>query len=390
VRRLCIVAVGVAVLGGARSSQGGDLPGISLRWAAPAACPGVEDVRARVQRLLPHDSAGAGDGLLAEGAVEAAGAHGYRLTLRVRRRGATGRATRVFESDSCESLAGAAAVTLALLAHEPRIGEGTEPGGTAAPSTTASTTAPSAAQAPSPPAASTPSSTPSTQAPPQPSASAPARSTPAQARTASAAAPTPPPGPPPAPGPKPAPRIESEKQAPLEAPPSAVSGWALEAPLFAVDQGMLPSAAYGFGVAVGIRANRVRLMLTGLLWVPQDSSGAGLYTSSYDRRSGELSACYGWPIGPFDVGPCATLTLEDVSAHGTGPEIVGADGHASWLTIGVGARAGWSIQRWAQVFLRPRLALSTSLPTFAIDGVGSLYQVPLVSVGVDLGCEWIL
>jgi hypothetical protein len=153
---------------------------------------------------------------------------------------------------------------------------------------------------------------------------------------------------------------------------------------------MLPSAAYGFGAAVGVRANRVRLMLTGLLWVPQDGSGAGPYTSSYDRRSGELSACYGWPIGQFDFGPCATLTLEDVSAHGTGPEIVGADGHATWLTIGVAARAGWSIQRWAQVFLRPRLALTTSRPTFAIDGVGSLYQVPLVSAGVDLGCEWIL
>jgi hypothetical protein len=391
VRRLCVVAVGVAILGGARSSQGGDLPGISLRWVAPAACPGVEDVRARVHRLLPHDFAGAGDGLLAEGAVEATGAHGYRLTLRVSRRGATGRATRVFESDSCESLAGAAAVTLALLAHEPRIGEGTEPGGATAPSTTASTAAPSASQPPSPAAAATPASAPSTLAPAQPSASAPAPSTPVQARAASAPPPsTPPPAPPPAPGPKPAPRIESETQAPLEAPPSPVSGWTLGAPLFAVDQGMLPSAAYGFGAAVGVRANRVRLMLTGLLWIPQDSSGAGVYTSSYDRRSGELSACYGWPIGTFDFGPCATLTLEDVSAHGTGPEIVGADGHATWLTIGVAARAGWSIQRWAQVFVRPRLALTTSRPTFAIDGVGSLYQVPLVSAGVDLGCEWIL
>ncbi|HSY22062.1 MAG TPA: hypothetical protein VK841_08115 [Polyangiaceae bacterium] len=389
-RRLCVVAVGVGILGGARSSQGGDLPGISLRWLAPAACPGAEDVRARVQRLLPHDFAGAGNGLLAEAAVEATRAHGYRLTLRVSRRGATGRATRVFESDSCESLAGAAAVTLALLAHEPRLGEGTEPGA-AAPSSAASTATPSASQGPSPPADSTPASAPSTPAPAPPSASGPAPSTPVQARPASLPAPSAPaPAPPPAPGPKPAPRIESETQAPLEAAPSAVSGWALEAPIVAVDQGTLPSAAYGFGAAVGFRANRVRLMLTGLVWVPQDSSGAGVYTSSYDRRSGELSACYGWPIGTFDFGPCATLTLEDVSAHGTGPEIVGADGHATWLTIGVAARAGWSIQRWAHVFLRPHLALTTSRPTFAIDGVGSLYQVPLVSAGVDLGCEWIL
>jgi hypothetical protein len=391
VRRLCAVAVGVAILGGARSSQGGDLPGISLRWVAPAACPGVEDVRARVHRLLPHDAGGgaAADTLLAEGAVEATGGHGYRLTLRVSRRGATGRATRVFESDSCESLAGAAAVTLALLAHEPRIGSGTEPAGPTASSPPGSAAPPSSAPA-ALPASIAPAPTPSTPAPapptpaPAPSTLQPAPSTPPLAPS------TPPLAPPPAPGPKPATRIESEKQAPLDVSPSAVSGWTLEAPLFAVDQGMLPSAAYGFGAAVGVRSNRIRLMLTGLLWVPQNSSGAGLYTSSYDRRSGELSACYGWPIGTFDFGPCATLTLEDVSAHGTGPEIVGADGHATWLTIGVAARAGWSIQRWAQVFLRPRLALTTSRPMFAIDGVGSLYQVPLVSAGVDLGCEWIL
>jgi hypothetical protein len=139
-----------------------------------------------------------------------------------------------------------------------------------------------------------------------------------------------------------------------------------------------------------VRTNHIRLLLTGLLWAPQSSTGAGPYTGSYDRRSGELSACYGWALGAFNAGPCATLAIEDVSAHGGGPEIVGADGHATWLTIGVAGRAGWPIQRWAQVFLRPRLAFSTSRPTFAIDGVGSVYQVPIVSGGIDLGCEWIL
>jgi hypothetical protein len=153
---------------------------------------------------------------------------------------------------------------------------------------------------------------------------------------------------------------------------------------------MLPASAYGFGAAVGFRANRVHMMLAGFFWLPQDGAGTGLYSGRYERRSAEVSACYGWSAGPFELGPCATLSLEDVSANATGPDVVGADGQATWLTVGVAARAAWSIERWAEVFVRPRAAITTARPTFAIDGIGSLYQVPLVSGGVDLGCEWIL
>ena len=73
----------------------------------------------------------------------------------------------------------------------------------------------------------------------------------------------------------------------------------------------------------------------------------------------------------------------------SGPDVVGGPGHVSWLTVGVGAEAGWSPRSWATLFVRPGLALTTSRPTFAIDGVGPLYQVPLVAGGVEVGCEWI-
>jgi hypothetical protein len=45
---------------------------------------------------------------------------------------------------------------------------------------------------------------------------------------------------------------------------------------------------------------------------------------------------------------------------------------------------------WTALFARPRLTLNRSHPTFAIGAVGSLYQVALVAVGIDIGCEWIL
>jgi hypothetical protein len=61
----------------------------------------------------------------------------------------------------------------------------------------------------------------------------------------------------------------------------------------------------------------------------------------------------------------------------------------TWLTAGLGARAAWTLARWAALFVRPTLSLTTSRPTFAIDGFGALYKVPLAAGGVEIGSEWI-
>jgi hypothetical protein len=55
----------------------------------------------------------------------------------------------------------------------------------------------------------------------------------------------------------------------------------------------------------------------------------------------------------------------------------------------VAARAGWSLRRWTTLFVRPGVTLTTSRPTFAIDGLGPLYKVPLVAGRVEVGSEWV-
>jgi hypothetical protein len=111
----------------------------------------------------------------------------------------------------------------------------------------------------------------------------------------------------------------------------------------------------------------------------------------YERRTGELSGCYGWRAGPFELGPCVTLALEDIKASGKGPYVTPHSPDTFWLTVGLGARVRWSPVPWTAFFVRPTVAFSTSRPSFEIDGVGpSLYQVPLAAVGINIGCEWIL
>jgi hypothetical protein len=160
-------------------------------------------------------------------------------------------------------------------------------------------------------------------------------------------------------------------------------------PLLAVDEGILPSWAYGVGIGAGVRVGRVRLILAGLLQLPQSDTSSSPYAARYQRRTGEVSGCYAWPYGQFEVGPCLTATLENVTADGSGPEVTGGSGHVSWLTLGLAARVAWALGGWAALVLRPSLTFNTSRPTFAIDGVGALYQVPVAALGVQIGWEWI-
>jgi hypothetical protein len=320
--------------------------GVELHWSAPPSCPGADEVRSRLRRLAGAEgsAASATGRLIADGEVIATGGR-YRLTLTVRQPTETEGQTRVFESATCESLAGAAAVTLALLAR----GEARSAG--AAPPPSPSSAAPS-------PAAPTPAAAPSA--------------------TATTAAPS------------------ANEGAPGEArPPTPHGPFALQAPVLRVDAGVLPSPAYGLGIGARVRVSRVMVGLAGALWLPQSASAGGAFAASYQRRSAELSGCYGWSSGRFEVGPCLMMTLEDVTANGSGTDVVGQPGEVGWLTLGAGAQAGWMVTGWAALFLRPSVRLNTSRPTFAIDGVGPLfvgplYRVPLAAAGVEMGCEWIL
>jgi hypothetical protein len=323
------------------------VPGLDVHWVAPATCPGAEDLEARVRRLLGAEPPAPGrkDLLVVDGTVVRMSGR-YRLSLNVRKRGEIAGATRAFESESCESLAGAAAVTLALLARDkPRSDEAT-----------------------------------SLQSAPSASSQGPGAAPAASGSSTAASAPSPTP-------------------APTEAHPLGKNGLAerrwsavLGGPLLVVDEGVLPSWSFGLGLAAGVRVNRFEALWTGVLWLQQSAPGvnSGAYAGSYVRRSGELSSCYAWPLGRLELGPCLTVALEDVTANGTGPNVVGRPGHIAWMTVGLAARARWSPLRWTALFVRPRLAFNTSRPTFTIDAVGTLYQTPIAAVGIDLGSEWIL
>jgi hypothetical protein len=289
--------------------------------------------------------------------------HRYHLTLSVRRDGQLVGTPRALDSDSCQSLAGAAAVTLAILAR----------GGAAAaegdhPTASTGSAAPTVGDHPAistGAASATPETTPTPKSETEP------------------------------------PRAEGEEnEAPRASRGPAESRtirWKLvvHAPLLAFDVGVLPAPAWGAGVGVGAELGPFELALAGLLWLPvsatnSDPEGDG---ADFGRRSAELSACYRGSIGRFELGPCLKLTLEDVSAQGTGPLVAPTSSEIAWLSAGAFLGARWApfpkMAPSMAVSLTPGLAVATSRPTFAVDRGGSVYQLPLLSAGGILGWEWI-
>ena len=337
--------------------------GIELHWVAPAACPGTDGVLARVRRLLGPETADGSprDWLIVEGTVVPANAR-YRLSLSVRKENDPVGETRAFESGSCESLAGAAALTVALLARgDTRAAEdalGASKDTRSSPGASSSSPSPGSLGSSSPPSKPVPPANNAPSAPVVPPSAA---------------------------------TLPTAEGADRDQAHRATRGWsaALQVPLLAVDEGILPSWAYGVGIGAGVRVSRVRLMLAGLLQLPQSDTSMSPYMASYQRRTGELSGCYAWPYGQFEVGPCLTARLEDVTAGGSGPEVTGGPGHVRWLSLGIAARVAWALTAWADLFLRPSVTFTTSRPTFAIDGVGPLYQLPVAALGVQIGWEWI-
>jgi len=87
---------------------------VPLTWSAPAGCPPAEAVLAEVKRNLADSGKAATPFVAVVGVQETPGGH-WVAHLRVEARG--GRAERTFEAESCESVAAAAALIVALSAE---------------------------------------------------------------------------------------------------------------------------------------------------------------------------------------------------------------------------------------------------------------------------------
>ena len=325
--------------------------GLTLRWEAPAGCPQQGELRERIRKLTGVTSATATI-LQAEGTITQTDNRRFHLRLVMRSGNLVGE--RNLDATSCENLSGAAAVSLALLLRSPEPLDESDLDGQP----------PAAATATVAPASSKPAETSLPAASVKASPSDPARSDSVEVEIAT-----------------PRPEIASERN------------WRFlaQAPLAALSFGSLPEPSWGLAFAGGVSLESWRFLLGGTAWRRQSVQAAQspAYGADVDRLTGTLKACRALRRSVFEVAPCLGLSLEHVSARGTGPDITARSEQATWLSVGAGAQGRLYLASWFSVVLGAEAQIQTARPLISIAGVGDLTQLGAAAFAVTLGPEWI-
>ncbi len=311
-------------------------PSFTLSWNGPPGCPSAENVHARVDALL---GGGASSSSVAD--VHASGEvertdNGFRLLLSM---GVGSVPTsRVIEARSCDELAGAAAIAIALLARS-------RSDGVSAPSSSADTPAASA-------------SAPQGNPPP---------ASPLNRETA------------------------SRNKAPQAAASSAGAHLVVNFPIGVAGWGSLPSAGLGLGAGVGIRWKALRLTAKGELWQPQTAWVSG-FATRFTLQSGRADACLIQAVHGLELGPCIGAAAQRLAGEGLESEVFSSKSRtAVWFSGAGGLFASLPTPGFANLrFLGAATVLvSPSRPRFVIDQLGPVHEPALAAIRLDLGCEWI-
>jgi hypothetical protein len=246
--------------------------------------------------------------------------------------------SRVIEARTCDELAGAAAIAIALLARSTLEGASAPSTGDGMPSAAASDA---------------PASPPPTSSPNQTSAS----SKQAQPAEASAA------------------RLRLVLDAPI-----GVAGW-----------GSLPSAGLGLGAGLGIRWKALRATIRGELWQPQTYAVSG-FATRFALQSGRAEACLIQTLQALELGPCLGGAVQRLAGEGIGSEVFSPTSRtAVWISGAGGIFASLPTPGFAHLrfFGSASVLVSPSRPRFVIDQFGPVHEPALAAPQLDLGCEWI-
>lgn len=291
-RSVLAVATALALALGASPASAEDAP-VALEWHAPSECPTREAVLARVAALL-RGGASAPHAVVARAtASRHASAWHVDVAMTIDR----ARGARSFDSDSCASVANAAAFALALAVdptRAPSVASSAEPTGGDAERSGASAAAADEA----------------------PSRAEPTRPEPTRVEPARAP-------PPAAPREEPAPRRAASDER-LAASASAF-----------VDAGAFPKAAVGAELAIAWRPRPFRAEIAGVLLPTQE---IGLDAAPGARGTFSLVGaatrfCYAPRIGRVEVGPCVALELDRASVSGAGLATTRSDA-VTWASGG--------------------------------------------------------
>lgn len=311
---------------------------LRLSWDAPSGCPSGDSVRAAAVRNAPP----AAVPLEADAVVS----HRDRwtVTLRTRRPDASGE--RVLEAASCNALADATAVILALALVPPGQAVTPSPALVAA-NVTANATPEPSGQPANPAAAPAPVAT---KAPEEDRATSSSPANPAK------------------PGPS--------------GPPAIALG------AFASTDAMtLPTVALGGGGSLAWTPGSLRIEASASVFAGQsqtiDASTAGARFSMTSLGAG---ACYTLLHGALELAPCGGGSMHWVSAEGFGAT-ANYDATSRWAAVDGGLLARAPLTSWLALRARADGLVPLGRPSFEVENEGVVHKPPPFGIRAALGAE---
>ncbi len=154
------------------------------------------------------------------------------------------------------------------------------------------------------------------------------------------------------------------------------------------DVGTLPSLAPGAEVAFGGRAGMLRLDVSAFFLGEQGAvvTNHASARGAAGAAGGRASACLALDAGAFEVGPCAGLDVGAMWASSSGVSDP-ANGTSTYVSLAGGGWAAWSLADGIALRLDISVAGHLVAPRFVIEGVGALYEPWPVSIRGGLGLE---
>jgi hypothetical protein len=315
-------------------------PALELDWVAPAGCPSRAFVLDEVTRILGPAPSSSARPTLNVHAEAWRGESGRWHIVMTTPGEASGR--REIDDVSCDSLARAAALVLALRIDPVRALHASPAGGAApAPDSVGvppETTPPAAADVPPPIKPESHDALPDTPAPPVVLA-------PASEPVSS----------------------DARDSAPHEGIRAHRRQLAVDAGV-AGNAGALPYPGAGLELAIGWVPSRFRVELGGAYWLAQQATLANRPGVGGDVHSVTLEArgCYAVLAERFSLAPCAEAQVVWTSVSGFGAATP-LDASAAWAALGPGLLAGWQVTRALAIRLRVDVVAPTTRPRFVIE-----------------------
>jgi len=330
---------------------------VSLDWSAPAECPRVEEVQARIRKLAGSLTSKAKP--RANATITRTEEGGLHLRLVMQSENSTGE--RNIDGKSCNDLAGAAAVALVLLLQSGDASAQTE----------------LRADVPLDDEARRSERARAEQARAEQARAEQARAEQARAEQAKSAA-----------G---ADSQSAAAEAPADVDDSRPRRFLVQLPGVALGVGPVPGVSWGVAGAVGVSLERWRLLAGATLWRKRQASasdGFEQYGADISHVTGQLLACRAVVVSRFELAPCATVSVQHVSARGTGAHIAPRTARATWLAVGVAAQARARVSSWFSLALGLGGELETARPRLSLESLGKVEQLLPVAANFTLSTEW--